>query len=376
MNPRPQYNLLDIFYAPARALSAKQILLVTAALIAGLLVFDFFRYLAFLEQRENMGAVISLYGFFPFDWPDTGSVLAKLMVAIGIGAGLFVIMLGLLAVSSFHIEAVRGNPFTTLRQASRFTRSRIKQVFLSELAVVVFLLVIVFLFAILGLITRIPILGELLFAVLLVIPNFIIAIFAVFIIFVLSASVLVLPAVAAAERRGESFGAILETFSTIIRQPARWLGYTALSAALAKLASFVFAYFAFRALQFVVWSAGIGGGDKIDSLVGSGMSHLPVNTRLTDFMFNLFPGIRWSFSVDRWAPGDIGIAGYLISVMLFLIFASIVAYALCVIAAGQAYTYVTIRKLKDGHNIALEKSLFFEDEHMNPEIDPAKDNPA
>ena len=376
MNPRPQYNLLDIFYAPARALSAKQILLVTAALIVGLLVFDFFRYLAFLEQRENIGAVISLYGFFPFDWPDTGSVLAKLMVAIGIGAGLFVIMLGLLAVSSFHIEAVRGNPFMTLRQASRFTRSRIKQVFLSELAVVVFLLVIVFLFAILGLITRIPILGELLFAVLLVIPNFIIAIFAVFIIFVLSASVLVLPAVAAAERRGESFGAILETFSTIIRQPARWLGYTALSAALAKLASFVFAYFAFRALQFVVWSAGIGGGDKIGSLVGSGMSHLPVNSRLTDFMFNLFPGARWSFSVDRWASGDIGIAGYLISVMLFLIFASIVAYALCVIAAGQAYTYVTIRKLKDGHNIALEKSMFFEDEHINPEIDPAKNNPA
>ena len=372
MNPRPQYNVLDIFYAPARALSAKQILILTAALTAGLLVFDLFRYLAFLEQRENIGAVISLYGFFPLDWPETGSILARLLTAVGIGAGLLVVMLGLLAVSCIHVEAVRGNPFMSMRKAIRFAISRTKQIFLAELAVILFLVFIIILFAIFGLIARIPVLGELVFALLLVIPNFIIAIFAVFILFVLSLSVLVLPAVAAAERQGESFGAILETFSTIIRQPVRWFGYTAIGGVLAKVCSFVYAYFAFRAVQFIVWSAGLGGGEKIGWLVGSGMSHLPVNARLADYMFNLFPRVHWSFSVDRWAGGDFGIAGYLMSVMLFLIFASIVAYALSIVAAAQVYTYVAIRKLKDGHDIASEKPLFFQDEHVNPEIQPEK----
>lgn len=370
MNSKPQYNVLDIFYAPARALAAKQILILTVALVGGLLVFDLFRYLAFLEQRENIGSVISLYGFFPLDWPETGSILAKLLAAVGIGAGLLVVMLGLLAVSSIQVEAVRGNPFMSTRKAIRFAFSRLKQIVLAELAVILFLALIIILFAILGLIARIPVLGELIFAFLLVIPNFIIAIFAVFIVFVLSLSVLVLPAVAAAERQGESFGAILETFSTIIRQPARWFGYTIVAGILAKVCSFVYAYFAFRAVQFIVWSAGIGGGEKIGSLVGSGMDHLPVNGRFAEYMFNLFPRVNWGFSVDRWAAGDVGIAGYLISFMLFLIFASIVAYALSIMAAAQVYTYVAIRKLKDGHDIASEKPLFFEDEHVNPEIQP------
>lgn len=371
MNARPQYNLLDIIYAPARALSAKQILIMTLALTAGLLVFDVFRYLAYLEQGENLGLIFSLYGFFPFDSPARGTLLARLLYAVGVGGGIFTVMLGLLAVSSLHVEAIRGNPFMSMAKAFRFARSRIKQMFLSELAVALFVLFIVALFALLGVITRIPVLGDLLFALFFAIPNFIIALFTVFILFVLSLSILVLPVVAAAERHGESFGAILETFSTIIRQPARWLGYTAVSGVLAKVCSFVYAYFAFRAVQFMVWSAAIGGGDHQERLIRAGLSHLPTDSRLVDYACNVFPWVHWSFSIDRWGGGgDAGIAGHLMSVMLFLIFTTILGYALSVMASAQVYTYVAIRRLKDNHDLAAEKPLFFEDEHVNPEINP------
>jgi hypothetical protein len=372
MNARPQYNLMDMVFAPARALSAKQILLMTMSLVGGLLVFDLFRYLAYLEQGENLGLIFSIYDFFPIDFPSRSGLLSQILCSIGIAGGVFCVMLGLFAVSAIHVEAIRGNPFLSLGQTIKFARSRARQILYSELAVIVFVLFIILLMALFGLLTRIPVLGELLFAVFFVIPNFIIALFAVFIIFVLGLSVLLLPAVAAAERHGESFGVILETFSTIIRQPARWLGYTVFAGALSKICSFVYAYFAFRAVQFLVWSTAIGGGDQVERLVRSGLAYLPTDSRFVYETLNVFPRVPFSISVGRWAGmADNGIAGHLMAVMLLLIFASILGYLLSVLAAAQVYTYVNIRKSKDGHDLADEKSLFFEDEHVNPEIVPS-----
>jgi hypothetical protein len=280
-------------------------------------------------------------------------------------------MFGLFAVSAVHVEAIRGNPFLSAGKAIRFARSRAMQIISSEAAVILFVGFIVLLFTLFGLIARIPVLGDLIFSVFFVIPNFIIALFSVFILFVLSLSVLLLPAVAATERVGETFGVILETFSTLIRQPSKWIGYTAVAAVLAKVSSFVYAYFAFRAVQFIVFATSLGGGDKMERLVGSGMSHLPVDSRLVHHVCTIFPGIKWSFGLGPLqASSDSGIAGHLMSLMLFLIFASVVGYFLAALAASQVYTYVGIRRSKDGHDIASEKPLFFEEEHVNPEITP------
>jgi hypothetical protein len=373
MLSKPFYNILDAVQAPARALSAKQVFLMVISLFAGLLVFDFFRYLAYLEQGENLGLVFSLYGFFPFDSPPHGRILAQILFGLGVAGGILCIMFGLFAVSAVHVEAIRGNPFMSAGKAIRFARSRVTQIILSEAAVVIFVGFIILLFTLFGLLARIPVIGDLLFSVFFVIPNFVIALFSVFILFVLSLSILLLPAVAATERVGETFGVILETFSTLIRQPSRWIGYTAVSAALAKVASFVYAYFAFRAVQFIVFATSLGGGDKMEQLVGSGMSHLPTDSRLVEQACTIFPGVKWSFGLGPLQTyGDSGIAGHLMSLMLFLIFASVVGYFLAALAASQVYTYVGIRREKDGHDLASEKPLFFEEEHVNPEVTPSQ----
>lgn len=363
MIARPFYNILDAVQAPARGLSAKQIFLLTFALVAGLLVFDIFRYLAYLEQGENLGLVFDLYGFFPFDSPPHGRVLAQILFGTGIAGSVLCIMCGLLAVSIIHVEAIRGNAFLTARNALRFTRSRLRQLIASESAIVIFVGFIVLLFTLWGLIARIPVLGDLLFSIFFVIPGFVIALFTVFILFALALSVILLPAVAATERAGESFGVILETFSTIIRQPSRWIGYTAVAAVLSKVASFVYAYFAYRAIQFIVAASSVGGGEKIDRLVGSAAALLPLDSKLAQHVCNILPGIRWSFDIRSLSSGaGGGIATHLLSLMLFLIFASIVAYFLTSLAAAQVYTYVGMRKLRDSHDLTSEKPLFSQDE--------------
>jgi hypothetical protein len=365
--------MMDAVQSPARGLSAKQILLATLSLIAGLLVFDFFRYLAYLEQGENLGLVFDLYGFFPFDSPPRGRVLAQLLYAVGIAGGVLCLMCGLTAVSIIHVEAIRGNAFMSPRKAIQFVRSRFRQLLSAVAAIVVFVGFIVVLFAIFGLIARVPLLGDLLFAVFFVIPNFIIALFAVFILFVAIIGIILLPAIAATDRTNESFGVILETFSTIIRHPSRWLGHTIISGGLAKIATFVFAYFSYRAIEFMVFAISIGGGEKIRRLVGAGMSLLPTDSPLFRFFFNIFPGVRWSFDFEKLTgPSGGGIAAHLVALMLFVIFAGIIGYFMSSLAAAQVYTYAGIRKAKDGHDLATEKPLFFEEEHVNAEIQPGK----
>ncbi|MDZ4723715.1 MAG: hypothetical protein SGI97_07410 [candidate division Zixibacteria bacterium] len=369
MESKPHYNYHDVLWAPAKALSAKQIATMTLFLLLSLVVYNLFTYSALAVDYQPLSSAFSVYGLLPFDYHTFESSLARSVYYSGIGVSVFVIMLGMFAIAAFNIELIRGNRFMSIRQVLRFTRQRMSQIFLSELSIVLFVGFVIFLLFLFGLITRIPYLGDWLYLLFFIFPGFIITIFVIFILFVCVASILLLPAVSAAERQGETFTAILETFSIIIRQPIRWLGYTLYSLAAAKVSMFVFAYFAYRAVMFLVWSVSLGGGEKIVTLTQSGLTLLPHNSALVSSVFSLFPGVTFSFSVSefarRWAETP---AAYGMAVVLFIIFASVLGYGLAIIAAAQARGYAALRKIKDNHLIGDEQSLFFVDEHVNPEI--------
>jgi len=369
MEPAPSFSFRDVLWAPARALSAKQIFSMTLFIVVALAIYDIFFYLAFLIDGQSLSVVFSAYGFFPVGGLSFGSIAALIIFYVGIALALFSLMLGFLAVSAINIEAVRGNRFFSTKDAIWFALARFRQLFLAESAIVLFVAFIVLLFVLLGLISRLPFVGEWVFAILFVIPNFIIALFSIFIIFVFTLTFLLLPAVASAERHGETFAAILETFSTIIRQPFRWAGYTIYSFFAAKICSFVYAYFCYRAVQFMVWSTSLSGGDRLKSLVTTALGHLPIKSNLAREAFYVLPGVDFGVSLPRSYPGGFDEpVSYLIAFMLFLIFASILGYLLAIVAASQARGYVALRYIKDGHNIAKEDPLFFTDEHINPEV--------
>jgi hypothetical protein len=192
----------------------------------------------------------------------------------------------------------------------------------------------------------------------------------VFVFAVFQISFILLPATAAADRNGEVFGAILEVFSTVIRQPLRWLGYTAYGLIAAKVCGFVYAYFAFRAVQLSTWAAQIGGGEKLEKLVRGGLSHLPVKSEIVEQTLTVFPGVDWSFSLRAWArSGDSSAASYVMAAMLFVVFTSVIGYMLTVVASSQARAYIVIRYCKDGYKIGSEPPMFFEEEHINPPIE-------
>jgi len=249
MERPPHYDYRDVLWAPAKALTAKRILTMTVFIGVAFVLFDAFVYLALAFEGENLKFVWGAYNIFPFVNFHLESLAASAVYAIGALAALLALMLGFLAVAEMDMEQIRGNRFLTFQEATQFALSRLGQMLVSEITIVAFLVFVAVVFALMGLISRIPFVGEWLYALFFAVPGFIVAILSVFTIAVLSVSVLLLPAVAAAERKGEAFGAILETFSTVIRQPWRWLGYTAYSLVAAKVCGFIYAYFCYRAVQ-------------------------------------------------------------------------------------------------------------------------------
>ncbi len=375
MENRPHFDFRDVLWAPAKALTGKKIFIMTAFLCTALAVYDMFTYLALAVGSDSLDYVWSAYGFFPPLGLGLDSTVGWILMATGLGLSLLSLMMGFFAISAIEIEEVRGYPFLSITAAAGFAWRRFKQVFLSQLTILGFVAVVILLFALVGLASRIPYVGQWIYAALFVMPGFVVSLLAVIVIMVCMVSVVLLPAAAAADRHGEVFTAILETFSTFLRQPVRWLGYTAYSVVAAKLSGFVYAYLSFRAVQLMVVAGGLTGGQqRLTDMVSAGLSHLPVDSELVRETFNVLPSVDWSFAISHWtwsAGGD-GAVGYLMAVMLFLIFASIWGYMFAIIATAQARAYVALRYIKDGYRIDEESSLFYQDEPVNPPLDEAE----
>lgn len=352
------YDFRDILIAPARALAAKRIFVMTLFLCLAVAIYDVFVYLAAVLDGVSLETFWRWHGLLPLAGLNFSGGLAQAACGLGIVLALLALMTGLFAVSAIEIEQLRGNRFFPMCEAIRFARRRLGQLAAGEAAMVAFLLFILLLFLLLGLVVRIPAVGEWVYAATFLLPVFFIAIFTVFIVAVLQISVILLPAAAAAERHGESFTAILGTFSTVIRQPVRWLAYTAYGLAAAKAASWIYAYFCYRAVQFTAWAASLTAGEKADRLVREGLGHLPVRSGPVEAAVALVPGFDWRFSISQWAERGDSAAGYVMAAMLLVILASVFGYALAVVATTQARAYAVIRFLKDDYRIAEEPPLF------------------
>jgi len=356
------YNFRDIVSVPSAALKAKKIFIASAALLAALAVYDIFIYMGFIIDGFPLPEAFGTYGLLPLQLTKLESTLGVLVYYTGIVTAAFFILTGMIAIAIIDLEKFRGNRFCTASRAIKFACVRLKQLFMSLLTVVLFVLFIVLLGYILGLISRIPYLGDLIYTVMFFFPNFIISLLTVVVIFVFTTGLVVMPAAVAADRKGETFNSILGTFSTILRQPARWIAYTAYTLIAAKICSFIFAYFCFRAVQFLKIITAFGGGEKTNMLIASGLAKLPLHSPAAGFTFNIFPGVNFGFDISSLsgAAAGGGFLSYLIAFSLFLVFLTIWGYIFSIVATGQTYAYVILRKLREGYMITDEKPVLKE----------------
>jgi hypothetical protein len=357
MPPDYDMKIKDLLSVPGKALRAKKIIILSLFIIIAMMLYNGFGHLAELIGNPDRNDIISGQFFIPLKIISFDSIPAQIIFYLGSILAIFAIMIGFMAVAKIDFEEICVNRFFSLFDSMKFARGRIKQLFLSEAAIVIFIGFNVLLGIIVGLISRIPILGPIVYSLFFLFPNSLIASFTIVIGMVLVLSVLVMPIAVANDYQKECFNSILETFSTILRRPFSWTFLTAASIIVAKIAGFIFGYISFRALQFMQISTGLGGGDKIKELISSGLNHLPFGGSMTHLVTDLFPGIKFGYDITPLTTYgvDNSIAGYIMAVSLILIFVVIWAYMLSVVATAQAHTFLLIKRSRGESIDFIEK---------------------
>ena len=374
LKPDFVFSFREIVSAPAKALELKKIFIGGLSLLVALAFYDCFVYLAVAVDGLTVSSFFKSHSFFPFSDIRFVTLTAKALFTFGVLFGLYAILHGFLAIALITIEELRGNRLCSARDGLRFSLSRWKQTFLALASIGLFLFFLLAFNSGLGLIAHIPWIGPSLYSVLFVIPGFLVALFTVVIALVFVLSLLILPAATAADRVGESFTSIVETFSTFLRQPFRWIGYTVFSFGAAKLCVWLLAALSAFAVKSFVWLSSLTGGPVVGATFAGGARQLPLRGWLVDFSASLWPGLKVAgvelgFDITRWGKGGAeGVAATLMAVALVVIFAYIWGYGMSIIATSQSVAYVIIRKLRDDYDITAEDPQFLEPEWINPPL--------
>lgn len=360
------FDIRDIFRAPRLALSGKKILIQCLGLLIGYVGYLILTYIAFLTSGISFSDLWESYGLFPL-WGFTFTHwYSWLLFIIGCIFLLATWLLATAAVGKVTYEQLKGDEFYSAKDSLKFLKEHGKTVLFAPLSLVVFSVILVVGGIIVGLLGKIPYVGELGLGIFYAVPIFVVAFFVIYTLFIFVFSLLLSPAVVATTKE-DIFETIVQLFSSIWSQPWRFFLYTALAGVLAKLGTFVLGYFSFRSVQLLNWSCGVLMKEKFIDIIDEALSYLAIPLWFSDFFANIFPGINFRFHLPDIGFGAFlnwseSISAFLIGITFILIVFGVVSYGLATISTGQTLTYIIIRQKKDEENLLERKTEEEEEE--------------
>jgi hypothetical protein len=366
-----RFDVRDIFRSCRVAFSFQRLWIQFVGLFFGYLGYVILTYLGLILSGKNFGVLWSRFGLLPsvagYPLPWTSWIL--------FGAGCFILLFSWLVASTGVARAtymhLKGNTFYTWKEALAFA---LKKKGGSVISTPIAILLIAFFTGlggvVVGLLGRIPVVGELgvsLFAVI----WFLASLFLVFVILALALSLLLVPAILATTD-DDAFEGIFQSFSILYSFPWRILLYEAILIIIALGGFGVFAFFAKKAWALMTTILIWGMGDKYADL-SYAATHLLQNW--------IYPAVAWS----RALLGDISyilfftrdftaieltavmtISSYIFAFFLAIIGGFIVCYPMAVFNAGNSIVFLILKKKKDDENL-LERKDREEEEEEEPE---------
>lgn len=362
------FNYKDVFRSLRLGFSAKKIWVMSVGLLVGFAGYSFFSYLACLTAGADFLSLWENYRLLPFPNPQEILFPWFSWVIYGLGVVFFVtcVLVAGTAVSKILYEQLRGDEFYESREAYRFALRHLSSVLGSPLLILAFVAVIAVFGLLLGLLGRIPYLGEIIVG-LLALPGLAASFFILYLLVVLFFCLLLTPSVVGTSRN-DMFDTIFEVFSCVNEQPARLVLYTATSAVLAKLGFVVFGLATSVAARIGISIVGLVTGPKLgDVLSDAGYflkivlpSWVPEQLRLALLRYTELIGLPGtcepvpSFYTPQ-APGWSGVvASLLLGICLYAAAIMVLAYSCSVWYSGCTLTFAVLVKKKDDKNL-LEK---------------------
>ena len=366
------FDIRDVFRAPRLALSGKKILLQFMGLLVGYLGYLFFTYLAFICTGFGLSEAWRYHGLFPLTDLPFRQWYGWLLYGVGAVWAVVCWLLASTMVGKVTYEQLKGDNFYSSKEAFRFLKKNWGPSFFTPLALLVFIAVLIICGIIVGLLGKIPYLGELGIGVFFLIPLFAVALSLAYVILIFLVSLLLSPAVVATLKE-DTFETIVQVFSSVWNQAWRYFVYTGLIGVMSKLGIFVFGYFSYRAVQLINLTCGVFMKEKLVDIFDNGLSYVTIPPHILDYFSNVFAGVKFGFDIPQIGSGIYlnwsgQIASFLIGISLILIVFMVLSYGLAIISAGQTVTYIILRKKKDDEDL-LERKTETEEEEERREME-------
>jgi hypothetical protein len=382
------WSYKDVFRALRLGFSAKKVWMMSLGLLVGFAGYTVLTYIAYAAAGTDFLAVWQTFRLLPLPSPYDYAFPWYSWVIFAV-AGLWFLCAVLItgtAVSKVAYEQLRGDEFYESKEAFRFAFRNAPALLSSPLLVVAFIALIVFFGLIFSLLGAIPAAGEI-FVGLLAVLAFVASLFIVYLLFVFGFALLLGPSVIGATR-SDTFDTLFEVFSCVNEQPARLIWYTATTALLAKVGSFLLGLAASAAGRIGYAITGVFMGEKLAEVVSNASYYFKLSvpywcpqlfhqTFLAEMNLYGFPqvylpgeyaSLGWSYDV----------ASLLLGVLFYLIAIMVVGYGLSVWFTGMTLNFAVLAYKKDEKNV-LE--LPEDEEELiepvpNPELDGLKPRPA
>ncbi|MFQ5753897.1 MAG: hypothetical protein ACE5HI_18065, partial [bacterium] len=309
----------------------------------------------------NFNQIFSQFGFFPclYAAQTPLGLIPQIVFAIGCIFLAVVFLITNTAVSRATFMVLKGNNFYSWREAITFALKKAGSTILTPIAIGLLILSFVLGAWVVGLLGRIPYIGELgvsLFTVVWIIA----ALFVVYLIVVTGVAFILTPAILATTDE-DAFEAVFQSFSATWSQPWRIVLYEGIVGGLSTLGFLIMAIMVKSSFLLMNNLFSFSMESKYVNLAAQAQYLLQSWTmKLDPLITSIFGSLKSYFYFARdfipleLAP-TIDISAYLFSISMIFVAGLVVSYLFATFNAGTTITYLVIKKLKDDENLLERK---------------------
>lgn len=348
------FDFRDIFRAARYGFSGKKIGLQFLGLLLGYLGYACLTYIAMMVSGIGFAANWATYRLFPTIVTGGLSWYGWIIFLAGVIFFIIMWMMYSTATAKVTYQQLKGDDFYTAREALGFVNKNWKAIIFSPIMVIAIIIFLAVCGIIVGLIGKIPFVGELAVA-LFSIPIFGVALFLVFLMLVFFVGIIMGPAIVATARE-DSFETMIQFFSSLWSQTWRFVIYNSLLGGITLAAVYAFGVFSYWALKMSYMICGWTMGPKLHNMAIAAIDWLPTKAGI----WSLWTKGWWTgklslISIYR-APqvqfqGAESVATVILGIFLVVILGLVLSYGLSTWTAGQTFIYLTLRKRKDDENL-------------------------
>ncbi len=360
------FNYKDLFRSARLAFSLQRVWINFLGLVIGFLTYDVLTYVSFLVAGRGFVPMWERFGLFPCLYGIGGPWYSWLIFWIGVILLIAILLLTNTAVSRAVYMNLKGETFYTWKEAFGFALKRWGSVLAAPTAIIGIIAFFVAGALIMGLLGRIPYVGELgtAFMTIFYMGS---ALFVFFLVLVLIVALFFVPSIIATTNE-DAFEAVFQSFSISTGQPWRIIGYGIVVGVIEILAFVILAWAVKEAFLIFNFLFVVGMGHKFLDLMNNGLA------LVQSWVYPTLNWIQYAFGnlsqyfyfardfVPKDVPVVMEISAWIFAISMLAVGALVVAYAEATGNAGITLMYLVMRKHQDDENLLERKEEEEEEE--------------